>query len=112
MIYLQLPAISNKADWVEKFTITNSSDGSPVDVTGTAFKLVLRDANDSITLTASTATGEITQTATNEIQIYVPVARVSGLVAGDYDIGMISTITTFTDQVFTGKINVIDGVVS
>ena len=108
---------SNRADWSWSVNpLKNRLTGLAIDLTGASIALAVGDQNSKTTLlTASTTDGRITITApatSGVFTVLVPASAMSALEAGQYDLGVIVTLSTGrVYQLIKGVLAVNEGVV-
>lgn len=109
-----LSPVSNKADWIEAYGLTDEETGDPVDVSAaTEITIALRDPSSrSVELTATLSGGTIEHIETGIFQWAFTAAQMSGLCAKTYEVGLTIVQDDQTIQLFVGTLPVIDGIVS
>lgn len=106
---------TNSADWaeaIEFYGVGNDCDQSDLIPFDALFELVVRDRRCSPYLRASSAEGTIVRLSANVITWRFPADRMRGLRPGtSYDVGLTMTTPTGTEQILTGTLSFLDGVV-
>jgi hypothetical protein len=118
---------SNRADWQEACVLTDMDTGDLIDISLCRITMTLRSMRrnpnsyfndglygpvfpDSITLTGSTDTGEITLVDVGTFQWLFPASRMAGIPQGEYQIGVRISQDARTVQLIVGTANVIEGI--
>src|SRR3990167_8264107 len=103
------PAASNRANWIESMRFidpTNPSDET-ADFTDSAIVVEIRGPNvRESRLMASVANGKVIFTTPRSFQWSFTLAEMSGLVAGNYDVGIQMTRAGITTQLAIAKLPV------
>lgn len=130
MYLVNLPQVSNAADWIETMQLTSEDDGQPIDLTGCTITLQvvtqtfrgpgsvqagwpnINSSYGTPVLTASTTNGKLTVPAPGVIQWTFRASELAALMAGFYEVGMVVTDGTNTTQLLIGSLPVINGAVA
>lgn len=106
-----LPPASNRADWTETLKLTDDDTGDPIDLTGAAMAIAVRDLANCLVLSGSIADGKVTLLETGVAQWSFPASAMGGLCAGEYAVGITLTMSGTVEQVFAGTLPIIEGIV-
>ena len=117
---------SNRADWIETCKVIDTDTGDPIDLSTCIISMTVlkkvRNPNfyadgfygrvypNSIILTGSTVTGEITVVDLGTFQWNFPAGRMSGLPQGEYEVGVRFSQGGQIMQLIIGTINVREGI--
>lgn len=102
-----LEPISNRADYVETITLTDS-DGNNPSVTAAKFRLCGKGVDIEKTLDS----GITYDSGTGALVVTIADTDLSSVCPGTYDVGIRVTISGAETQLFAGTIAVLDGIVS
>lgn len=132
MYQINFKQVSNCADWIESVELTDEDTGDPIDLTGWTITLQVSwqtprgqgfvrgnygpGAYGYSTLaingiTASTTNGKITVPAPGIFTWTFRASDLSGLPAGNYEVGVIMENAPATTQLILGVVPVVNGVV-
>jgi hypothetical protein len=110
-----LPAVSNRADWIECFQLLDEEDPTEaIDISdATQITIELRAPQTrAIVLTGTLTGGEIDHIETGVFQWHFTADQMSQLDAGDYEVGCTIVQDSITIQLLIGIVPICDGIVS
>ncbi len=111
--YLGKFGASNKAHWIEPWTVTDTDD-EPIDLTDATFSMGIYDQQKTLVLSGSLDDGVfelVTADDNNEFKWTFSSTQMRGLCGGKYNIGLTITIDDVVTQVMTGELSVYEGYV-
>lgn len=103
-------ATTNNADWRTQFQFTDADTGDLIDFTGATIEIAVKDFDGCQKIEATTENGMITIQETGIFELVVPVATMTGLCPGTYQIGGVYSLNDETVSLFTGTLAIISGV--
>lgn len=107
-----LDPASNRANFEQSFQFEDADNGDLIDFTGD--DILVFSVNDQLgrqVLTASTEDGGITYADSMTPVVSFSRATMTGLCAGEYDVGMTMERNGETTQMLVGTIQIVDGIV-
>lgn len=109
----QLPAISNRADWIGTLELINDDTGEVItDLSGVTFKLELRERLcRTPRLTATFDNGKAIDAGNGVIQWQFTPSDMSCICAGSYELGITIERDDVTEQELIAVQPILDGVV-
>lgn len=111
MISVALNA-SNREDWTIQFSVEDEATGNAIDFSGADVSFKVRDSYCCQEAVASTDAGTITQPIVGTLQIVIPYTTMKTLCKGTYLIGCIYQLNGATAQLFSGTVDIYDGIAS
>lgn len=109
-----LPAVSNRADWIDCVELRDTEEASPddlIDLTGCTIILALLDEDMVQRGTASTDDGNVNIVDTGVFEFTFPRSTMTTLVAGIHQLGCTIERDDETVQILIGSYNVVNGLV-
>jgi len=101
---------TNNADWNMGIHVTDANSNAPIDFTGAAIEIEVKDIDGCKRLEGSIADGRVTLPAVGTIEWMFPASAMNGLCPGAYNMGGVYELNGATVSLFTGELIVIDGV--
>jgi len=102
---------TNRADWKTNFQFTDGDTGDLIDFTGASIEVEVRDQQGCLKIEATTDNGKLTILSLGVIQMLIPASEMSNICAGQYDIGGLYVLNDETISLFTGEVQIREGVV-
>lgn len=101
---------TNNADWIMRLQIADAETGSPIDFSGAAIEIEVKDARGCRMLHGSVSDGKVTLPEVGVIEWNFLVTDMQNLCPGSYKMGGVYELGGATISLFTGDLTVIDGV--
>jgi hypothetical protein len=112
-MYLTDIDASNRADFIILISATDADTGSDIDFsTATDITIEVNDSSGCPMMVATLDNGKLTRPSSTVIQCKFTRSEMINLCPAAYMIGGTYTAAGETDQLFTGSVNVYDGVVA
>jgi hypothetical protein len=100
----------NSGDFRPVFKFKNKSTGEAIDFTGAYIEVEIKDREGCKKFEGSTTGGQISVLDVGTFQLIVPASAMQCLCAGQYSWGGLYALNGGQDSLFTGSVNVKDGV--
>lgn len=111
MYHVTFPQQSNRADWVVTIEAIDADSNGPANLTGMSFRLAIENDNGQTEVQASTDDGQIVVDADDgTITWTIRAASLHGLCSGNYNVGLLMTDGTATEQILLGKLPIVQGI--
>jgi len=106
-----LDPVTNQEDWSYVIEIDDADTDEPIDLTGAAMSLNVRDTQyRAVVISGSIADGTLSVIDTGVVQIRVPSTKMQTLVPTVYDVGLVISMNGSVQQLIVGRLPVQDGV--
>jgi len=103
-------SVLNSGDFRPIFKFTDKATGELIDFTGAYIEVEVKDQDGCKKFEGTTDGGQITILDTGRFQLVIPAATMQGLCPAQYKWGGLFTLNDEQEALFTGVINVRDGV--
>lgn len=103
-------AATNNADWLLQFELRDGDTDDLLDLSAATIEIDVRDNGGCEILTATTSNGRVEQVSTGIIEMTIPASAMSDVCVGTYKFGGRYTLNDETISIFTGTVQIIDGV--
>lgn len=107
----QVAEVSNRKDVELFYQLIDEDTGDIIDLTTSTIVCRVNDQNGCQRISASLDDGKITLVEDMTMRILIPRAEMTNLCAGTYPFGLTVENDELTEQVISGTLAVIDGVV-
>jgi hypothetical protein len=102
--------VPNNGDFRPIFKFNNRKTKEPIDFTGAYIEIEIKDSDGCKKFEGSTDGGQISILDVGVFQLIVPASIMQGFCAGQYSWGGLYALNGGQDSLFTGSVNVKDGV--
>lgn len=103
-------SVLNSGDFRPIFRFTDKSTGELIDFTDAYIEVEVKDQEGCRKFEGSTTGGQVTILDTGRFQLVIPASTMQRLCPGQYKWGGLFTLNDEQEALFTGVINVRDGV--
>jgi hypothetical protein len=109
-----LPAVSNRADWIDAYKLLDDETGHPIDLSdATEITVEIRDRETrSPQFSATLSGGTVEHIETGIFQWSFSLSQMRSLCPKTYDVGLTILKDEITTQILIGTLPVYDGIVS
>ena len=107
-----LPPTSNREDFERLFQIVDDDTGDLVDLTSASLVFDISEPGCSPRIIATTDNGKITLVEDSVFRVFIARSEMTGLCAGQYDVGATVENAGETKSFIIGSLPVLDGRVS
>lgn len=103
-------SVLNSADFRPIFRFTDKETGELIDFTGAYIEVEVKDQDGCKKFEGTTTGGQVTILDAGRFQLVIPASTMQGLCPGQYKWGGLFSLNDEQDALFTGSLNVRDGV--